>query len=40
LDRRAGISKSAGNFCPHLIGKLNHLIGAGLGKNGYTRNRA
>ena len=34
-----GISNSAGNLCLHLIGNLNHFIGAVLGKNGYVRNR-
>lgn len=33
------ISNSAGNLCLHLIGNLNHFIGAILGKTGYTRNR-
>jgi uncharacterized damage-inducible protein DinB len=34
-----GISNSGGNLCLHLIGNLNHFIGAVLGKNGYVRNR-
>jgi uncharacterized damage-inducible protein DinB len=34
-----GISNSAGNLCLHLIGNLNHFIGAALGNNGYVRNR-
>ena len=34
-----GISNSAGNLCLHLVGNLNHFIGAVLGKNGYTRER-
>ena len=34
-----GISNSAGNLCLHLIGNLNHFIGATLGNNGYVRNR-
>lgn len=34
-----GISNSAGNLCLHLIGNLNHYIGALLGNTGYTRNR-
>lgn len=34
-----GISNSAGNLCLHLIGNLNHFIGAILGNNGYVRNR-
>lgn len=33
------ISNSAGNLCLHLIGNLNHFIGAILGKTGYVRNR-
>jgi hypothetical protein len=34
-----GISNSAGNLCLHLIGNLNHFIGAGIGNTGYVRNR-
>lgn len=34
-----GISNSAGNLCLHLIGNLNHFIGATLDKNGFVRNR-
>lgn len=33
------IKNSAGNLCYHLIGNLNHFIGAILGNNGYIRNR-
>lgn len=33
------ISNSAGNLCLHLIGNLNHFIGAHLGNTGYIRNR-
>ena len=33
------ISNSAGNLCLHLVGNLNHFIGAVLGKNGYLRKR-
>jgi uncharacterized damage-inducible protein DinB len=33
------ISNSAENLCLHLIGNLNHFIGAILGKTGYVRNR-
>jgi hypothetical protein len=33
------ISNSAGNLCLHLIGNLNHFIGAILGKTGYIRAR-
>jgi len=32
-------TNSAGHLCLHLVGNLNHFIGAGLGKTGYTRNR-
>ncbi len=34
-----GISNSAGNLCLHLIGNLNHFIGATLANTGYVRNR-
>ena len=34
-----GISNSAGNLSLHLVGNLNHFIGAVLGKNGYRRER-
>ncbi|MCB0402586.1 MAG: DinB family protein [Flavobacteriales bacterium] len=34
-----GISNSAGNLCLHLIGNLNHFIGATLGNTGYIRER-
>jgi uncharacterized damage-inducible protein DinB len=37
--KRGGISNSAGNLCLHLLGNLNHFIGATLGENGYVRNR-
>lgn len=33
------ISNSGGNLCLHLIGNLNHFIGAILGETGYVRNR-
>lgn len=33
------ISNSAGNLCLHLLGNLNHFIGATLGKTNYIRNR-
>jgi len=40
LWKTAGeISNSAGNLCLHLIGNLNHFIGAGLGKTNYIRDR-
>ena len=34
-----GISNSTGNLCLHLIGNLNHFIGAQLGNTGYVRER-
>ncbi len=34
-----GITNSAGNLCLHLIGNLNHFIGAVLGHTGYIRYR-
>lgn len=34
-----GITNSGGNLCLHLIGNLNHFIGANLGKTGYIRQR-
>jgi len=34
-----GISNSAGNLCLHLIGNLNHFIGAAIGHTGYVRQR-
>ncbi len=33
------ISNSAGNLCLHLLGNLNHFIGAVLGETGYVRDR-
>ena len=33
------ISNCAGNLCLHLIGNLNHFVGAILGKTGYIRER-
>lgn len=33
------ISNSAGNLTLHIIGNLNHFIGAVLGNTGYERNR-
>ncbi|KXH83685.1 DinB superfamily protein [Chryseobacterium kwangjuense] len=33
------ISNSAGNLCLHLVGNLNHFIGAQLGNTGYMRHR-
>ena len=34
-----GISNSGGNLTLHLIGNLNHFIGATLGNTGYVRER-
>ncbi|TSJ38979.1 DinB family protein [Fluviicola chungangensis] len=34
-----GITNSIGNLTQHLIGNLNHFIGATLGETGYVRNR-
>lgn len=36
----AGISNSAGNLALHLVGNLQHFIGAQLGNSGYIRDRA
>ncbi len=36
---KEGISNSAGNLCLHLMGNLNHFIGAVLGNSGYVRER-
>ena len=36
---KAGISNSAGNLTLHLLGNLNHFIGATLGHTGYVRYR-
>ncbi len=33
------ISNSAGNLACHLVGNLNHFVGAVIGKTGYQRNR-
>src|SRR4030095_11074364 len=33
------IHNSAGNLCLHLVGNLNHFIGATLGNTGYVRDR-
>ncbi len=33
------INNSAGNLCLHLIGNLNHFVGAVLGNSGYVRDR-
>lgn len=34
-----GISNSTGNLVLHIIGNLNHFVGAGLGHTGYIRDR-
>jgi hypothetical protein len=34
-----GITNSIGNLTQHLIGNLNHFIGATIGETGYVRNR-
>ncbi len=34
-----GISNSGGNLCLHLLGNLNHFIGATLGQTRYIRQR-
>lgn len=34
-----GITNSIGNLTQHLIGNLNHFIGATMGDTGYLRNR-
>jgi hypothetical protein len=36
---KEGISNTAGNLCLHLLGNLNHFIGATLGNSGYVRHR-
>jgi hypothetical protein len=36
---KPGISNSGGNLCLHLVGGLNHFIGATLNNTGYVRNR-
>ncbi|EDP69994.1 hypothetical protein FBALC1_10692 [Flavobacteriales bacterium ALC-1] len=33
------ISNCAGNLCLHLVGNLNHFIGATMGNTGYIRQR-
>lgn len=35
----SGIANSGGTLCLHLIGNLNHFIGATLGHSGYARQR-
>lgn len=36
---KGAVSNSAGNLALHLVGNLNHFIGATLGNTGYVRNR-
>lgn len=36
---RGDISNTAGNLALHLVGNLNHFIGATLGNSGYIRQR-
>ena len=36
---KEGISNPGGNLALHLVGNLNHFIGASLGKTGYLRER-
>ena len=36
---KEGISNSGGNLTLHLLGNLNHFIGATLGNTGYVRGR-
>lgn len=36
---KEGISNSGGNLALHLLGNLNHFIGATLGHSGYVRYR-
>ena len=38
-QHNSGINNSSGNLCLHLIGSINHFIGATLGKTGYIRER-
>lgn len=38
-DVAPGTSNSAGNLCLHLLGNINHFIGAQLGNTGYARER-
>ena len=35
----ADIKNTAGNLCLHLVGNLNHFIGATMGDTGYIRQR-
>jgi len=36
---QGNITNSAGNLCLHLMGNLNHFIGAIIGNSGYVRDR-
>ncbi|MEX2404942.1 MAG: hypothetical protein WD625_12460, partial [Balneolales bacterium] len=33
------INNTGGNLCLHIVGNLNHYIGATLGETGYQRDR-
>lgn len=37
--KKNGINNSAGNLCLHVVGNINHFLGATIIKNGYLRNR-
>ncbi|MGB7068321.1 MAG: DinB family protein [Pyrinomonadaceae bacterium] len=37
--KRGTIANSAGNLCLHILGNLDHFIGAVLGNSGYVRDR-
>ncbi len=39
IDGNGHIKNSGGNLCYHLIGSMNHFIGATLLHTGYVRNR-
>ena len=36
---KPGVTNSGGNLALHLVGNLNHFVGAILGNTGYVRNR-
>ena len=36
---KGNVTNSAGNLCLHIVGNLNHFIGAIIGETGYIRNR-
>jgi hypothetical protein len=37
--RQTGVANSAGNLALHVVGNLNHYVGARLGGTGYVRDR-